>query len=263
MNNFFLEILKTLFARDFIKLIFNKCFRNAHKVIKIYGKSLISLIILILVIILTSHIKNFLKGGIWNNSTKQLAILKQESEKAVNILFKNCKDRNKKCKDHFMISLIFLECESSDLVTFRWLDMQGFSEGSIINFKTIVKQNEIFDPTNSHKANKNDNCQSVLDQSKTNKSYKHDERESSTYLETYKSWIENQMTNYSINNIYYYIQPFAHKKGFIMLQVSTVNSHANFLEQRVYNDVFEKLKDTLKEQVLKNNFKISNDIFNH
>ena len=48
-----------------------------------------------------------------------------------------------------------------------------------------------------------------------------------------------------------------------MLQVSTVNSHANFLEQRVYNDVFKKLKDTLRKQVLKNNFKISNDIFYH
>jgi hypothetical protein len=256
------EILKNLFAKDFINLIFHKHFRSVHKLIKVYGKSLISLIVLILIIIATSHITNFLKGNIWNRSTRELAILKEKSEKAVERLFKNCKDRNKKCDDHFMISLIFIECQSDDSVTFRWLDMQGFNEGNIFNFNTIVKQNEKFKPTNIHKANKNDNCQIILDHSETNKTYTHDERESSIYLETHKNWIENQMTNYPINNIYYYIQPFALKKGFIMLQISTVN-RLIFLEQKVYNDVFEELKENLKNQILKNNFKISNDIFYH
>lgn len=254
------EILKNLFAKDFIKLIFYKYFKSVHKLIKIYGKSLIALITLILIIIATSHITNFLKGNVWNSSTRQLAILKEKSEKAVERLFKNCKDRNKKCNDHLMISLIFLECQSDNSVTFRWLDMQGFNEGSVVDFKTVVKQNEKFKPTNIHKANRRDNCQTILNHSQTNKTYTHDERGSSIYLETHKSWIENEMTNYRINNIYYYIQPFAMKKGFIMLQISTVN-RLNFLEQRVYNDVFEDLKENLKNQILKNNFKISNDIF--
>jgi hypothetical protein len=228
-----LELLKNLFLKDIIKKIFS------FKLIKDLSKTLAYICALALFYYLfkLEGYKNA-GSGHFRYSGFISSKMKPKIDDAIDELFKS----RLKPNAYLFISLVEVHFPT-DQCKYRWKYIRGFNEGTKKTYKDIVESREIYDDkmlwTCSY-FDKKERLQ-ILSNSRNKVDVKND---NSSLLYTQKEFIDNDMSNYKINYLTYFLKPYESNSEFYIIQVASRKP----LKEIIVFDTFDsKFEDLIQE----------------
>lgn len=228
-----LELLKNLFLKDIIKKIFS------FKLIKDLSITLACICALAL-FYYSFKLQEYTKTG--SEHFKYSGFISSKMKPKIDDTIDKLFESRLKPNAYLFISLVEVHFQT-DKCRYRWKYIRGFNEGTKKTYKNIVESKEIYDEKRLWTCSYFDKKErlELLSNSRIRVDVKN---ENSNLLYTQKQFIDNDMSNYKINYLTYFLKPYISNSEFYIIQVA---SEKPLKEIIVFDSFDSKFEDLIEE----------------
>lgn len=230
-----LELLKNLFLKDLIKKIFS------FKLIKDLSVTLACICALVL-FYYTFKLQKYTKTGSEHFKYSEFisSKMKPKIDYTIDELFKSRLEPNA----YLFISFVEVHYGKYNC-RYRWKYIRGFNEGTRKTYKNIIESREIYDDKRTWACSHFDKKERL--ESLSNSRIRVDvKNENSNLLYTQKQFIDDDMSNYKINYLTYFLKPYGSNSEFYIIQVATTKPLKKIIVFDTFNSKFEDLIQELQ-----------------
>lgn len=166
--------------------------------------------------------------------------MKPKIDETIDELFK----KRLKPNAYFFISLVEVHFKT-DRCKYRWKYIRGFNEGTKKAYKSIVDSREIYDDKRLWNCSRFDKKERL--ESLSNSRIRVDvKNENSNLLHTQKKFIDEDLSNYKVNYLTYFLKPYVSNSEFYIIQVASRKPLKQIIAFDTFDTQFEDLIQELQ-----------------